>query len=134
MALPNGSPVSQDEAAREHLLMNLRLAEGLDLAAYEQRWGAGPDAAKIAALSEHGFVALDDGWLCATPQGRLLLNRVIEDVSGRIISIFSVMAGLDPAIHVPASRWMAGSEAGHDMAGRMERLTNSSPRMSSAPG
>jgi len=25
------------------------------------------------------------------------------------------MAGLDPAIHGAASRWMAGSEAGHDM-------------------
>jgi len=25
------------------------------------------------------------------------------------------MAGLDPAIHLAASRWMAGSEAGHDM-------------------
>jgi len=72
--------VSSDEAAREHLLMNLRLAEGLDLAAYEQRWGEGLDARKIAALSDAGFVALEDGRLRATAKGRLLLNRVIEEL------------------------------------------------------
>jgi oxygen-independent coproporphyrinogen-3 oxidase len=72
------TPVSNDEASREHLLMNLRLSEGLDLGAYEKRWGAGLDAAKIAALTEQGFLALKDGRLTATPSGRLLLNRVIE--------------------------------------------------------
>ena len=44
------------DAAREHLLMNLRLREGLDLAAYELRWGTRPDAAKIAALADQGFL------------------------------------------------------------------------------
>jgi coproporphyrinogen III oxidase-like Fe-S oxidoreductase len=72
--------VSSQEAAREHLLMNLRLAEGLDLAGYEQRWGEGLDAKKIAILSKDGFVVLEDGWLRATPKGRLLLNRVIEEL------------------------------------------------------
>ena len=70
--------VSDQEAAREHLLMNLRLSEGIDLAAYERRWGAHLDAAKIASLSDAGFVALEQGRLRATPKGRLLLNRVIE--------------------------------------------------------
>lgn len=70
--------ISNEEAAREHLLMNLRLAEGLDLAAYEKRWGAGLDAAKIAALTNEGFLTRANGRLTATPSGRLLLNRVIE--------------------------------------------------------
>ena len=74
------TPVSNDEGSREHLLMNLRLAEGLDLAGYEQRWGARPEAEKIAALTERGFLALDGDVLCATPAGRLLLNRVIEEL------------------------------------------------------
>jgi oxygen-independent coproporphyrinogen-3 oxidase len=74
------TPVSNDAASREHLLMNLRLAEGIDLAAYEQRWGARPDAQKIAALTERGFLALDGDRLIATPSGRLLLNRVIEEL------------------------------------------------------
>jgi oxygen-independent coproporphyrinogen-3 oxidase len=70
--------VSNDEAAREHLLMNLRLAEGIDLLAYEQRWGTRPAAAKIAAMQDQGFVTLEDDRLTATPSGRLLLNRVID--------------------------------------------------------
>ena len=74
------TPVSQDEAAREHLLMNLRLAEGLDLDVYEKRWGARPDAAKITVLAEQGFLTQDGDVLRATPAGRLLLNRVIEEI------------------------------------------------------
>jgi oxygen-independent coproporphyrinogen-3 oxidase len=74
------TPVSKEEAAREHLLMNLRLAEGLDLAVYERRWGTRPDATKIAALAEQGFLVQDGDMLRATPAGRLLLNRVIEEI------------------------------------------------------
>jgi oxygen-independent coproporphyrinogen-3 oxidase len=72
------TPISNDEAAREHLLMNLRLAEGLDLARYEMRWHTRPDAGKIAALVDQGFLSLNCDVLTATPQGQLLLNRVIE--------------------------------------------------------
>ncbi len=79
-AFAERAPISNEEAAREHLLMNLRLSEGLDLAAYEKRWGTGLDAAKIAALAEQGFLARDGGRLTATPAGRLLLNRVIEEL------------------------------------------------------
>ena len=60
--------------------MNLRLAEGIDLAAYQTRWGEGLDAKKIAQLSEAGFLVQEKGWLRATPKGRLLLNRVIEEL------------------------------------------------------
>jgi putative oxygen-independent coproporphyrinogen III oxidase len=74
------APISREEAAREHLLMNLRLAEGLDLEAYEKRWGIALDAAKIDALAAQGFLIRRAGKLTATPAGRLLLNRVIEAV------------------------------------------------------
>ena len=74
------TPVSRQEAAREHLLMNLRLSEGLDLAAYQKRWGRSLDAAKIAALASEGFVGQQGERLTATPKGRLLLNRVIEEL------------------------------------------------------
>jgi putative oxygen-independent coproporphyrinogen III oxidase len=73
-------PVPGAEAAREHLLMNLRLAEGLDLAAYEKRWGTGLDAAKVTQLVEQDLLVRDNGQLIATPNGRLLLNRVIEEL------------------------------------------------------
>jgi oxygen-independent coproporphyrinogen-3 oxidase len=70
--------VSRDEAAAEHLLMNLRLSEGLDLSAYQARWNTRPDAAKIAWLQSQGMVTLNGDVLSATPAGRLVLNRVIE--------------------------------------------------------
>jgi putative oxygen-independent coproporphyrinogen III oxidase len=73
-------PVSDEEAAREHLLMNLRLAEGLDLAAYEMRWNTKLDTAKVTALVEQGFLSNANNHLTATPAGRLLLNRVIEEL------------------------------------------------------
>jgi putative oxygen-independent coproporphyrinogen III oxidase len=72
--------ISQEEAAREQLLMNLRLTEGLDLDLYERRWGVRPDGAKIIGLGEQGLVRLEGARLAATPQGRLLLNRVIEEL------------------------------------------------------
>lgn len=73
--------VYDGDAAREHLLMNLRLREGLDLAAYETRWGVRPSAGKIAALVEQGFLTLTGDVLTATPAGRLLLNRVIAELA-----------------------------------------------------
>ena len=75
------TPVSNDEAAREHLLMNLRLAEGLDLAAY--RAALGHTAAmrqRSPPWSSRDSVTLNGDVLTATPQGRLLLNRVIEEL------------------------------------------------------
>jgi putative oxygen-independent coproporphyrinogen III oxidase len=74
------TPVANDEAAREHLLMNLRLAEGLDLLAYEQRWNAQLDATKITTLVNQGLLSQENNRLTATPAGRLLLNRVIEEL------------------------------------------------------
>ncbi|MDE1986882.1 MAG: coproporphyrinogen III oxidase [Alphaproteobacteria bacterium] len=75
------SEVEAADAAREHLLMNMRLGEGLDLAAYYARWGVAPPPQRIAALAEAGLVKLDGDRLSATPQGMLVLNRVIEELT-----------------------------------------------------
>ena len=71
-----------EDAAREHLLMNLRLAEGLDLDAYKARWDTVPDARRVALLQEDGLVRLEGRRLIATPRGRLLLNSVIAALAG----------------------------------------------------
>jgi len=71
------TPVNDEDAAREHLLMNLRLSEGVDLAAYQARWGSRPSSQKLAPLLEEGLLTLKDDVLCATPRGRLVLNAVI---------------------------------------------------------
>jgi oxygen-independent coproporphyrinogen-3 oxidase len=71
------SSIATDDAAHEHLLMNLRLAEGIDLADYTARWGVSLDPARIAALAEDGLLCRDGDRLIATPRGRLLLNSLI---------------------------------------------------------
>ncbi|MEJ0027873.1 MAG: radical SAM family heme chaperone HemW [Rhizomicrobium sp.] len=75
------SDIAPQDAAHEHLLMNLRLAEGLDLAAYRARWGTAPSAARITSLAEDGLLTLDGDHLTATPRGRLLLNSVIAELA-----------------------------------------------------
>jgi oxygen-independent coproporphyrinogen-3 oxidase len=73
--------IDASSAAREHLLMNLRLSEGIDLAAYRARWGCAPPPERIAALLAGGLVKLESGRLAATPRGMLVLNRVIEELA-----------------------------------------------------
>ncbi|HEY2886601.1 MAG TPA: radical SAM family heme chaperone HemW [Rhizomicrobium sp.] len=80
--LVDQSPIAANDAAREQLLMNLRLSEGLDLAAYRARWDLCVDEERIAALVQQGLLRLDDQRLSATPRGRLLLNSVITALAG----------------------------------------------------
>jgi len=75
------SEVGKADGAREHLLMNLRLTEGMDLAAYRARWGFAPSSQRIAALAEGGFVVCQAGILKATARGMLVLNRVIAELT-----------------------------------------------------
>jgi putative oxygen-independent coproporphyrinogen III oxidase len=74
--------IPRDDAAHEHLLMNLRLAEGLDLAAYRARWGIAIDPARIASLAQDDLVRMDGARLIATPRGRLVLNTLIAALAG----------------------------------------------------
>ncbi len=80
--LVESGEVLREDAAREHLLMNLRLAEGIDLKEFEHRWSWRPDAARIAALEDDGFLETRGPTLAATPKGRLVLNRVIAELAG----------------------------------------------------
>ena len=75
-------PIASEDAAREQLLMNLRLAEGIDLDAYRERWGRCVDEERMAALVEQGLLCLEGERLRATPRGRLLLNSVIAALAG----------------------------------------------------
>lgn len=70
-------PVDDAQSAREHLLMNLRLREGIDLAAYERRWSVTLDRARITDLESAGLLQRHGDMLAATAQGRLVLNAVI---------------------------------------------------------
>jgi putative oxygen-independent coproporphyrinogen III oxidase len=69
--------LAREDAAREHLLMNLRLTEGFDLLRYEGRWGISLDRERIAALEGERVLEMRGDRLVATRSGRLVLNSVI---------------------------------------------------------
>jgi putative oxygen-independent coproporphyrinogen III oxidase len=73
--------INREEAAREHLLMGVRLSEGLDLSTYRARWGTEPSPARIAKLQAAGLVAFNSSNLSATPRGRLVLNGIIRELA-----------------------------------------------------
>ncbi|MEM1306798.1 MAG: coproporphyrinogen-III oxidase family protein, partial [Pseudomonadota bacterium] len=74
--------VSAAEAADEALLMGLRLAEGIDLTAFERRLGVALDAGTMAELTEAGLLmAPGPGRIAASPRGRFLLNRLVLELS-----------------------------------------------------
>jgi oxygen-independent coproporphyrinogen-3 oxidase len=75
------------EAAREHLLMGLRLAEGIDLEAYRRRWKVTPSAALMSELENGGLIAMEGGRLHATRHGRLVLNAVIAQLAGSLTAV-----------------------------------------------
>jgi len=66
-----------DQAA-EHLLMGLRLTEGIDLARHARLAGHGIDPARIAELEALGLVTMQGGRLAATSAGRPVLNAVLR--------------------------------------------------------
>lgn len=74
--------LTQRDAAREHLLMNLRLTEGVDLARYESRWGISLDRQYIASLECEGLLQVSNGYVAATQSGRLVLNSLIVALAG----------------------------------------------------
>jgi oxygen-independent coproporphyrinogen-3 oxidase len=75
------------DAPREHLLMGLRLADGIDLAVYRERWNVAPSPSRIAEFAERGLVSADGNRLRATARGRLVLNaltaQLAESLSAR---------------------------------------------------
>jgi putative oxygen-independent coproporphyrinogen III oxidase len=73
--------IGDQDAAQEHLLMGLRLTEGIDLESYRARWGIEPSRQTIAQLQQQGLIALQSNRLAPTPAGRLVLNSIIRALS-----------------------------------------------------
>jgi putative oxygen-independent coproporphyrinogen III oxidase len=100
--------ISDVDAAREHLIMNMRLAEGLDLVDYTNRWGACLSPDRIHDLAADGLVATSGNRLAATPKGRLVLNT--------IISVLAEDSALLPSADTRWNEARAGRSAGRDDA------------------
>ena len=75
-------PVTAREAADEALVMGLRLAEGIDLSATEQRFGVPvvrPDA--VDHLSNQGLLVQEGARLRTTAGGRLVLDSLLGAIA-----------------------------------------------------
>jgi oxygen-independent coproporphyrinogen-3 oxidase len=74
--------LTREEMADEFLLMGLRLAEGIDPSRYAALAGRSLDAARVAALREHGLVeTTDDGRLRVGMPGFPVLDAVVADLA-----------------------------------------------------
>ncbi len=72
--------LSPHEQANEFLMMGLRLSEGLDPARYLALGGQELDHDKVKYLCDLGMLAFQNNNICATTQGRLVLNAVIREL------------------------------------------------------
>ena len=66
------------DQATEHLLMGLRLREGIDMARHEKLSGMPLDASRLAHLTEIGMVEVSGSRLRATQAGRPVLDAVLR--------------------------------------------------------
>ena len=75
--------LTSDEAAREALVMGLRLAEGIDPAALAARLGVARlvDQAAVDRLVGLGLMRRDGARLATTEAGRLLLDSILADIA-----------------------------------------------------
>ena len=74
--------LSSAEAASEALVMGLRLAEGIDLAALERRFDRPiVKSAAVDRLVGHGLLSRNGPRLATTETGRLLLDSILADVA-----------------------------------------------------
>jgi oxygen-independent coproporphyrinogen-3 oxidase len=79
--------VSPEQAMAEALLLGLRLAEGIDRAAFARRFGVTLEAAtggEVGPLVAGGFLAVNDTRLRATPRGRAVLDLVLARLATRL--------------------------------------------------
>lgn len=71
------------------LLMGLRLHEGLSLNALAARTSHRIEEETLASLTAEGLIARqeDDNRIAATPNGRLLLNAIIEALANALTPV-----------------------------------------------
>jgi len=72
--------LAREDEATEFLLFGLRLAEGIDPARYERLAGQALPAKALGDLESMGMIARHEGRICATSQGRAVLNAVIREL------------------------------------------------------
>ncbi len=74
--------LTQGEGASEALVMGLRLAEGIDLAALERRFDSTlVDQSSVDRLVSHGLLVRDGPRLATSTAGRLVLDSILAEIA-----------------------------------------------------
>ena len=81
------SEVPPCDAAKEHLLMGLRILEGIDLAEFATRWQVRPSEDCLSRLERIDLIATAGGSLRVTDAGRLVLNQVTHELTESLVSV-----------------------------------------------
>lgn len=74
------SLLTAEEFGAEHLMMGMRLVEGIDMTRYQQLAGHPLPQDKICDLIQMGMVSKSGSILLATEQGRAVLNAVLREL------------------------------------------------------
>jgi putative oxygen-independent coproporphyrinogen III oxidase len=81
-AIAEEEKLSPREGADEALVMGLRLSEGIDAAALEDRFGLPlVDWPRVDRLVASGHLARTGSRIAPTPAGRLLLDRILAEIA-----------------------------------------------------
>ncbi len=76
----NRTRLSGQHQADEFLMMGLRLSEGIDPERYHLLSGNPLESSKVEYLQDIGMLTIRDNRLCATANGRTVLNAVIREL------------------------------------------------------
>lgn len=73
-------PLPCEDTAIEYMMMSMRLREGMNIPRYIALAGKDLPLAQVAHLVDLGMVTHTDQTLCATDQGRAVLNAVLREL------------------------------------------------------
>ncbi len=79
-AAPSETPIPREEEMFETVMLGLRMVRGIDLRAFEERFGVRFEAryaAQSEVLQREGLMELHEGYSALTPRGMELQNRVL---------------------------------------------------------
>ena len=78
------TPLSAREEADERLIMGLRLSEGLSLDRLASATGFIPGGRVLDDLAQQGLLTISQNLIAATKQGRMVLNRLVLELSNAL--------------------------------------------------
>jgi len=81
------SEVSSRDAAKENLLMSLRISEGVNLTRFSARWELNPSEECLKNLEKLHLITAAHGNLTVTHAGRLVLNRVTHELIESLVPV-----------------------------------------------